>query len=132
MENLMCTMFGLHAVPSNMQLKLFQRMMIVSPLYAREKQMYSKINHPNLISYIPNAKFYDRQFECNFIMTEFAPFGDFYDLVGDRALEDERILRTYFHQVVDAVEYLHSQGIAHLDLKLENILLGKRLSTQVN
>lgn len=50
---------------------------------------------------------------------------DFSDLVEKKLLpKDEKFVRSYFHMLVDGVEYLHSQGIAHLDLKLENLLLG--------
>lgn len=37
---------------------------------------------------------------------------------------DEKLLRTYFLQLVKGVDYLHSRGIYHLDLKLQNFLLG--------
>jgi len=40
-------------------------------------------------------------------------------------LAHEVHMRTYFHQLISGLEYLHSQGIAHLDLKLDNLLLGK-------
>jgi len=33
--------------------------------------------------------------------------------------------RTYFRQLISGIEYLHYYGIAHLDIKPENILLGE-------
>jgi len=56
---------------------------------------------------------------------EYAPYGDFFDLIMSRELTDDVLIRTYFHQLVEGLEYLHSMGIAHLDLKLDNLLLGK-------
>jgi len=56
---------------------------------------------------------------------ELAPFGDFADfLLNKRFFKDERLARTYFHQLIEGIEYLHSQNVAHMDLKLENLLLG--------
>eukprot|EP00330_Aristerostoma_sp_ATCC50986_P014078 CAMPEP_0114597762 /NCGR_PEP_ID=MMETSP0125-20121206/20102_1 /TAXON_ID=485358 ORGANISM="Aristerostoma sp., Strain ATCC 50986" /NCGR_SAMPLE_ID=MMETSP0125 /ASSEMBLY_ACC=CAM_ASM_000245 /LENGTH=115 /DNA_ID=CAMNT_0001802757 /DNA_START=271 /DNA_END=618 /DNA_ORIENTATION=- len=36
-----------------------------------------------------------------------------------------------FLQIVEAVEYLHTNDIAHLDIKLENIMLGYRYKLKV-
>jgi len=57
-------------------------------------------------------------------LTEFAKYGDFFDLVTKGFLESEILIRTYFHQLIEGLEYIHSQGVAHLDLKLENLMLG--------
>lgn len=35
----------------------------------------------------------------------------------------EGIARYYFHQLVSAVEYMHSKNVAHRDIKLDNILI---------
>jgi len=37
---------------------------------------------------------------------------------------DKKLCRTFFHQLIDGIEYLHSQNLAHMDLKLENLVLG--------
>jgi len=56
---------------------------------------------------------------------ELAPYGDFADfLLNKRFYRDEKLARTYFQQLVEGIEYLHSKGVAHMDLKLENLLLG--------
>lgn len=59
---------------------------------------------------------------------ELAPFGDFTTIVN--TLKDSFntiIARTYFHQLVEVMDFLHSQEIAHLDVKLDNLLLGDDL-----
>ena len=58
---------------------------------------------------------------------EFCPYGDFTDLVSrtDMLMIDEKLLRTYFHQLIEGMEYLHSKGFAHLDLKPDNLLLAE-------
>ena len=45
------------------------------------------------------------------------------DKPGRKVSED--VGRIIFKQIVSAVSYLHSKNIAHRDIKLENILIGK-------
>lgn len=56
---------------------------------------------------------------------EFASNGDFHHALIDNDIPyDEVLTRTYFSQLIDALSYLHNREMAHMDLKLENILLG--------
>ena len=36
-----------------------------------------------------------------------------------------------FRQILDAVNYMHSNGIVHRDLKLENIMIDKELNVKI-
>ena len=38
----------------------------------------------------------------------------------------EPICRRFFKQIIEAFEYLHSNGIAHRDVKLDNILVEEK------
>ena len=38
----------------------------------------------------------------------------------------EPICRRFFKQIIEAFDYLHSKGIAHRDVKLDNILIEER------
>jgi len=44
---------------------------------------------------------------------------------------NEKLTRTFFHQLISGLEYLHKNGCAHLDLKLENLLLGNDLELKI-
>jgi serine/threonine protein kinase len=45
------------------------------------------------------------------------------NLIRDKLPETEA--RVFWRQIVQGVEYMHSQGIVHRDLKLENIMLDR-------
>ncbi len=106
---------------TNYALKLFPKTKFGVKQYNKEKLMFP-LQHPNIIKRIPIAcedpTFYP-------LLTEFAKNGDFFELVTGGYLSGEVLVRTYFHQLIEGLEYIHSQGIAHLDLKLENLMLGE-------
>ena len=67
-----------------------------------------------------------KKFEASYLLMAYAPYGDFTDLLNSRKISgDVKLIRTYFRQLIDGIEYLHSKGIAHLDLKPENLLIGE-------
>jgi len=49
--------------------------------------------------------------------------GDLYSYIQSKGPVSEMIAMEIFHQLVEAVEYCHSMGVVHLDIKLENILI---------
>jgi serine/threonine protein kinase len=100
-----------------------------SPFYESESR-YTWIKHKNIIhieeteaKYILQGK---EKVLCSYIMMELAPFGNFQYLIKEDRLPDDLVLmRSYFVQLVDALTYLHEKNVAHMDLKLANLLLGK-------
>mmetsp|Transcript_67609 Transcript_67609/g.94026 ORF Transcript_67609/g.94026 Transcript_67609/m.94026 type:complete len:88 (-) Transcript_67609:548-811(-) len=58
------------------------------------------------------------------VYMEMAKFGDFYhEKYFKLCAKDEVLARTYFKQLVEGVEALHSAGFAHLNLSLTNLML---------
>jgi serine/threonine protein kinase len=106
-------------------LKIFPKDKISQFSFYREKKILSMINQDNIVKYIPNIKFNNQAYDCNFLPMEYAPYGDFFDLIFSQELSNENLIRTYFQQLVEGIGHLHSKGIAHLDVKLENLLLGQ-------
>ena len=89
-----------------------------------EIQILQRVNHPNIIKYIGHS-FPSRRIApiSIYLIHEFAPMGDLFDYCKRYGPLSETESRIHFSQLCDAVEYLHGHGIAHLNLKLENILL---------
>mmetsp|Transcript_9299 Transcript_9299/g.19867 ORF Transcript_9299/g.19867 Transcript_9299/m.19867 type:complete len:358 (+) Transcript_9299:60-1133(+) len=85
----------------------------------REIQVLLKVDHPNCIKlydvYITPRKVY--------IVTELVTGGELLDRVTEKGNYTERDAANLIRQILDGVAYLHSQGIVHRDLKLENMVM---------
>lgn len=104
---------------TNFALKVFPQTDYGTAQYSKEKLMFH-LSHPNIIQYIPTCQ----QSKYYTILTEYAKYGDFFDIVTSGFLNTEVLARTYFHQLVNGIEHMHTLGVAHLDLKLENLMMG--------
>jgi serine/threonine protein kinase len=54
---------------------------------------------------------------------EYAQGGELFDFIADTGRFSERVARTYFHQMMNGIHYMHEKGYAHRDIKPENLLL---------
>lgn len=57
---------------------------------------------------------------------EYCSGGDLFELVAQQGRLDESTAGEIFCSIVDALLYVHSEGYAHRDLKLENVRLAPR------
>lgn len=87
---------------------------------AREIAILSGMNHPNILALYDTLKW------GNFLIMvlEYCPYGDLLSAIMDGAFADPLAAKLVFAQILSAVEYLHERGIAHGDIKPENILIG--------
>jgi len=105
--------------------------------YFRNEIRFTGLRHPNIINFVhyENEREVIQKDELktvSYILMEYAPYGDFFDFISKyRDLIDERLTRTYFSQLIDGIEYLHTNGIAHLDLKPENLLLDSNFNLRI-
>ncbi|KAF9597296.1 hypothetical protein IFM89_016437 [Coptis chinensis] len=58
-----------------------------------------------------------------FIVMEFVTGGELFDKIVNNGRMREDEARSYFQQLINAVDYCHSRGVYHRDLKPENLLL---------
>lgn len=103
--------------------KIFNKSLIMKknlekPLSNQIKIM-SKISHPNIIQLIEVLKTNDDIV----IIMEYADGGDLYNMILERGSLSETIARKYFHQIIDALVFLHEHEILHCNLTLSNVLI---------
>ncbi|KAG2552352.1 hypothetical protein PVAP13_9KG423500 [Panicum virgatum] len=58
-----------------------------------------------------------------FIVLEYVTGGELFEIIATNGRLKEDEARKYFQQLINAVDYCHSRGVYHRDLKLENLLL---------
>jgi len=104
----------------------------INPYFKSEDRM-TKYTHPNIVRCYESVPASTKIFKgCSYIIMEYCPYGDFVELVEQGLIsDDEKMVRTFFRQLIEGIAYLHSEGIYHLDLKLENLLLGKDLNLKI-
>jgi len=105
--------------------------------YYRNETRFSILKHPNVINTVYTEDSKDTLYKgelkkVSYILMEFAPHGDFFDLITKyRDSFDDKLVRTYFRQLIDGIEYLHACKVAHLDLKPENLLIGADFNLKI-
>lgn len=74
------------------------------------------LHHPNIRETL------DIDTKSHSIIFEYCPGIDLLDFLNQYD-NDTKLILPLFSQILDAIEYLHKNGVAHLDLKLENIII---------
>jgi len=85
----------------------------------KEVRLMGRLKHPGVVAlrgYVEIGKEF-------YIFMELAANGELFSRVKETGCLDEWQARAYFYQLMSGVQYLHTSGVAHRDLKLENILL---------
>ncbi|KAG5009023.1 hypothetical protein AAZX31_07G049700 [Glycine max] len=85
----------------------------------KEISAMKMINHPNVV------KIYEVMASKTkiYIVLELVNGGELFDKIAKYGKLKEDEARSYFHQLINAVDYCHSRGVYHRDLKPENLLL---------
>ncbi|XP_060639511.2 testis-specific serine/threonine-protein kinase 3 [Anolis sagrei] len=86
----------------------------------RELQIVKRLDHKNIIRVYEMLESTDGKI---YLVMELAEDGDVFDCVLQGGPLPEGRAKALFLQLVDAIRYCHSCGVAHRDLKCENALL---------
>ena len=106
-------------------------------LVKNEIYLTSNLNHPNIIKwhdYSVKQKYTSssgKQSEVWFMALELAKGGELFDYIFQTGRFSEKIARFYFLQLLDSLEYIHSKGVSHWDIKLQNILLDEKYNLKL-
>ena len=97
--------------------------------FSREAEVMAKLNHPNIVTVFDYGVSGDG---IHYLVMEFLDGGTLEQAMHRNGKDDktgrlpvERAI-TVFDQICDALQYAHSQGVVHRDVKPGNILLNRQ------
>jgi len=88
----------------------------------REIRLMKLLRHPCIVGVndvLESASHY-------YVIMEHASGGELFDYIIKKGSLKEKEARTFFQQIVSAVEYCHKNSVIHRDLKPENLLLDNK------
>ncbi|KAF8169192.1 kinase-like domain-containing protein [Mycena galopus ATCC 62051] len=81
--------------------------------------MHKELDHPNIVQYLG---FEETPTKLS-IFTEYVSGGSIRSCLVKHGRFDEDVIKSFTAQILAGLEYLHSEGILHRDLKSDNILV---------
>ncbi|GAP18527.1 serine/threonine-protein kinase, partial [Levilinea saccharolytica] len=91
--------------------------------FIQEARTVARLRHPGIVPVNDLDEFESRLF----MVMEFMPGGDLASWVRDHGLLNLRLIGSLIGEVAEALDYAHSQGIVHGDVKPANVLLSAPL-----
>ena len=104
--------------------------------FFRESSIHSQLNHHNIIDFKASwadIRFKDKEGDqkpASVIVSKLATNGDLFDYVSMGRLS-EQLVKYYGLQLLYGIHYMHTNGFAHRDLKLENILVDEDFNVKI-
>jgi len=102
-----------------------------------EIESLKQIRHPNvmkLYAYNLNARYPTKKKEkidTVLLVLEFAPCGEIFDILYYTSALEPVLARTYLRQSIFGLEACHNAGVAHRDIKPQNLLLDCRFNIKL-
>ena len=101
---------------------------------SEEMKIHKSLKHPRILTYLDSFSCINKVAPSDssaVLVTELASKGDLFNLIDTVGCLPEKVARTYFNQLLDALSYLHFQSICHLDIKPENVLLDRNFGVKL-
>ena len=94
-------------------------------------------NHPNIVKLISaqpasTITLEGREYNASYLLLQKWVNGTLANIIKKTGPFEENIARFIFLQIWSAVKHIHSKGLAHLDIKLENILLDEYFNIKIS
>ncbi|KAI0635345.1 CAMK/CAMKL/CHK1 protein kinase [Trametes polyzona] len=114
-----CKVIAITAETDETQLKAIEK----------EIRVHGALKHQHILELIGAAKLLPERaalsghFPGMYLLMEMAAGGDLFDKIAPDEGIGEDVAHFYFCQMIDGLQYIHTEGVCHRDLKPENLLL---------
>jgi serine/threonine protein kinase len=95
--------------------------------FEQEVRILPFLKHPNVVCF-EEVVF---TAELIFLIMEYCCNGDLFSQIASEGMFPEGRARVLFHQIAEAVRFIHGKDIAHRDLKPDNVLLDDNFNPKV-
>ncbi|WCJ32958.1 mitogen-activated protein kinase kinase kinase 16 [Euphorbia peplus] len=92
----------------------------------KEEFFLSKLISPYVIKYIGHQITQENSHQIYNILLEYAPGGTLHNKIVSGGRLEETTIRQYTRNIIQGLNYLHTNGLAHCDIKSQNILMTKQ------
>lgn len=101
-----------------------------------EVDTLTKLDHPNIVKLIEvgeGTQTHSKkgQKTVKYIVLELIAGGELFDFIALGGALSEETARFYYGQILNGLNYMHSNGFVHRDLKPENIMLDKAFNVKI-
>ncbi len=90
-------------------------------MFLREARLAATLEHDHIVRVLD----FDVQNGIPFIVMSYAPHGSLRKYYPHGTKLDFNTILCYLEQIADALDYFHARNLIHLDIKSENLLLGR-------
>ena len=109
----------------------------IKKLFKNEVKALKKFDHPNILKLLDYSSSElvvspkNKTIDIKYLALEYAENGEIFEYIIKTGSFSEATARYYFHQLIDAMRHIRKKGLAHRDIKLENIMLDSQFNLKL-